>query len=1061
MLTVKLLGSPQILRDGQHLEVTRRKSRALIYYVAAQDGPVQREHLLNVFWVDNERATALQTLRTTLHGLRKDLGTSLLVDDNTVALASNSQIDVRLFEQGLENNPEDPALLETTIALYRGDFLADFLLPDTPAFDDWLVVTREHYHRLIIRAWTMLSQLQENNGNFREALRAIESALAFNPLQEDLQRESIRLMYLSGDRPAAIRRYDQLRKLLNEEMGVPPMEETRYLYDAILNDTLSATKSPAASQFNLQGRAHQQRAIGRARLRTEGERLPFTGRQQELELLHKLISSHKLVLIEGEAGIGKTRLAEEFLRTANAIPLIGAARELGHHMPYQPVIEALRSLVACRDWPELQVGLKSRLAPLWLAEVSRLLPELNPTNLPRPAGSNIADESRLWEGVNQLLIALGQQRLAVLFIDDLHWADVSTLGMLGYLIRQENTSALLFLATTRAVTPRSPLAILLQTLTRENRLERMHLTRLTAEDVTSISHILSPKFTYPLADWLMRNSEGNPFILNELILYARQEGMLYSSPDQELAINLNALSTSPVVPWTVYSVIQSRLQQLSDTAWRVLSACVAIGREFEFEVVARAAALSESAALDALDELREAGLIQAQNGMHFRFNHSLIMEVVYREVGEPRHRLMHRRVGEALESVYPQARRESQAGVIAFHFSEGLAPERAAPYAVLAGQQAARLAAWSEASTFYEMALKGAPDEQKFPILMALGEVNLQAGRAVQGSEFIRDALNLALASGEQAKINAARLALARSNLPQARYEEAINLVRQVQETSQPGEAMEAEFIWGTALSLEGADLESAANHLKTAQSLCQKQDEKQLNVMSDWAEGDFALTIADYHAYIAQMQFELGSIAAQQGDLEKAVDLYRLALETARQSQSEQGTLRQVLALNNLAYHSLLLDDPAALQYVEQGLALAEEKGLLGQQAYLYSTRGEIALAAGQLDEAEKYFKRGLATAEQLSMAERVAGLTANLGLVAIERGQTSLAIHRLSTALAQAESLGTHHLAARIRLWLVPLLPADERAAQLAAVRSFARSGGRKKLLEQVSELEKKYNI
>ncbi len=109
------------------------------------------EHLLTVFWADHERSGALQILRTTLHGLRKDLGTGLLVDDNNVALAPDGEIDARLFEKHLEEAPEDPKQLAETIALYRGDFLANFLLPDTPAFEDWLVVEREHYRRLVIR----------------------------------------------------------------------------------------------------------------------------------------------------------------------------------------------------------------------------------------------------------------------------------------------------------------------------------------------------------------------------------------------------------------------------------------------------------------------------------------------------------------------------------------------------------------------------------------------------------------------------------------------------------------------------------------------------------------------------------------------------------------------------------------------------------------------------------------------------------------------------------------------------------------------------------------------
>jgi hypothetical protein len=114
----------------------------------------------------------------------------------------------------------------------------------------------------------------------------------------------------------------------------------------------------------------------------------------------------------------------------------------------------------------------------------------------------------------------------------------------------------------------------------------------------------------------------------------------------------------------------------------------------------------------------------------------------------------------------------------------------------------------------------------------------------------------------------------------------------------------------------------------------------------------------------------------------------------------------------------------------------------------YLLSTLGEIALAANDLDLAERYFAEGLALAEQLSMPERLAGLTANLGLVARARGQNDLDIHRLSTALARADVLGTRHLAAQIRLWLAPLLPVAQAHTYLAEVRAFAEYSGRQRL-------------
>jgi hypothetical protein len=127
------------------------------------------------------------------------------------------------------------------------------------------------------------------------------------------------------------------------------------------------------------------------------------------------------------------------------------------------------------------------------------------------------------------------------------------------------------------------------------------------------------------------------------------------------------------------------------------------------------------------------------------------------------------------------------------------------------------------------------------------------------------------------------------------------------------------------------------------------------------------------------------------------------------------------------------LLSDSAAHDYASRGLQLAQEKGVLMPKPYLLSTLGEIALAANDLDLAERYFTEGLALAEQLSMPERIAGLTANLGLVARTRGQNDLAIHHLSTALARDDTLGTRHLAAQIRLWLAPLLPISKGSMQL----------------------------
>jgi len=1028
MLSINLLGTPQILVDGQPLTITRKKSRALLYYLAAHDKPVTREHLLAFFWPDQDRASAQQILRTTLHGLRKALGSDLVVEDDALSISSDVAVDVRTFETSLTAPISNFQLLTSTLQLYRGDFLTDFTLGDAADFDDWTFGQQEHYRRLAVRGYVALSKQYEDQGDFAAALDTLDRALKFDRLQEDLQRTALRLHYLAGDRAGAIRRYEALRKLLDEELGVPPMAETRALYDEIVGD-----KGLAIRDQGLGISQRQPSIVTRQSSIVTSEALPFIGRERELCVLRDAVAARQLAVIEGEPGIGKTRLAAEFLRTDKRLLLIAAAHELEHALPYQPIIEALRGLLAQPDWPVRRSQLQ--LADVWRKEVARLVPELS--DMSASAMSSAVDESRLWEGLHQFLIALARTQPIALLFDDLQWADASTLALLGYLVRSTTPDqAVAFVATLRPIAPRTPAASLLQTLTREKRIVRLSLDRLSSDETTTLAKQLSPTFAFPLADWLTRQSEGNPYILSELIQYARAHDLLQADG----TLNLNALSTAPIVPPNIYALIESRLARLSDAARRVLDAGVAAGRVFEFEVVARAAGLSDQAALDALDELRIARLIEAQggDGLHFAFDHTLTMEVAYREVGEPRHRVLHRRVAEAMEAIYGKQQLDTLSGLIAWHLIEGGDVQRAAPYAVRAGELAMNFAAWREAIEFFEHALQAnLPEAQRVEILSALGRAHLNAGQSDRAAETYRAALRLA--APHSVESHELQLALAQALLSQARYAEAIDLMQHVRAHGQPDQQIGAELIWGAALSIEGADLSEATQHLQTAERLLRQADRPA-------------------PTQLAQATFEMGSIAAQQGDLPRAVEQYRQTLAIVEHATEPETLAFRVLAYNNLAYHLHLMGDASAIEYVQAGLQFAIDNGILGFQPYLLSTLGEILLARGDNDAAEKNFNEALAMSERLSIPERLAGLMANLGLVAQKRGENALAIHRLSTALARAEALNLKHLSAQIRVWLAPLLPVDEARAHLAEARTIAESSGRKRLLEEIESANKR---
>jgi DNA-binding SARP family transcriptional activator len=1035
LVTVLLLGTPQILLDDRPLHGLRRKNRALVYYLAAYNKPVTRNQTLNLFWPDHERPAAQHILRTMLHALRKHIGNALQAEDDFLLLRDVA-VDTRTFQTGLNTPASHPGPLNSTLALYRGDFLQDFTLPDTPAFDDWLSAERERYRLLAIRGLAHLSRLHEQQRSYTAALDAIERALAFDLLQEDLQRDALRLHYLAGDRTGAIRRYDTLVKLLDQELGVPPMAETRALYDAIISDTpgplhLTEQLPPIKP---IQTAPSPSPAISPAFL-------PFTGRAAQMRMLQVALSPGKLILIEGEPGIGKTRLVEEFLaswpQNWQQRPLIlrGTAYETEQGLPYQPLADALRALFNEPEWPILSAGME--MAPAWLAEVTRLVPELAAYFPGTPAPLPTADESRLWESMKQFFLHLARQRPVLLFVDDLHWADTATQGLLGYLARRSASSLLFLMATARSPMRDSQLARLLQTLRHENRLERLSLLALTEADSLALARHFSSRESQPLFDWLVRHAEGNPYFLTELLRYAFSAGLLTGSGE----VNEELLSWTPVLPPTIQNLILSRLVRLSEDARRILELAAVVGSEFSAEVVAQASLLPENTLMNGFDELQVVGLIQPCEN-EFKFDHSLTMEVIYQQMGPIRRSTLHRQIGEALEALYTQ-RIDSVAGSLAYHFTRAKTAERAAPYAFRAGKRAAALAAWAEAITFYEQALEEQVDDlERAAIFLALGTAHFHSGNFAAATDTLYIALDLAKAGGDLSAMELAHVFLTQSLLPQARYPEAIGLAEELRRNGPPELAISAEFNWGTGLGVQSAYPAQAELHLREAQRLLERLEHDGVPNPS--------------HVTLALIKYQLVGVLSQQGKYAEAVTQALEALHLAEADDTALDLLRRIMVYNHVAHNLNLLADPAAADYARRGIQLAREKGSLSHLPYLLSTSGEIALSQNHLDEAEAFFQEGLTIAEQIPVPERIAGLTANLGLIALRRGQQEQARQRLFSARKQADALGARHLVVRICLWLAPLLPAREAFDLLNEARAIALTSGFEQLVKEVIQLE-----
>ncbi len=374
-LSLRVLGELQVLKDGVPVQAFESdKVRALLAYLAVEAAQAHRRGtLLGLLWPDYPEEAARHNLRQALYNLRLGLGDHtarppyLLITRESIQFnrASDYSLDLDEFnahysawKKNLGREGVTPsalvAPLEAMVQLYRGEFLQQFYLEDSEAFEDWLLVQREAVHRRVMKALTTLANEYEHRADFSTARRYARRQLELDPWREEAHRQVMRLLALEGQRSAALAQYEHCRRVLAEELGVEPSPQTRDLYEQIRSGTLKPrverpTQVPAAPLHNL-----------------PVSLTPFIGREQELAELGRLMAEPacRCLTLVGPGGIGKTRLAlqaadqqrHEFAQGIAFIPLasvdsveavipaIAGAINLAFYGPIDPKVQLLNYL---------------------------------------------------------------------------------------------------------------------------------------------------------------------------------------------------------------------------------------------------------------------------------------------------------------------------------------------------------------------------------------------------------------------------------------------------------------------------------------------------------------------------------------------------------------------------------------------------------------------------------------------------------------------------------------------------------------------------------------------
>ncbi len=683
MLKIRLLGSFQISHNEKPLKEFHqlRLQALLVYLLLHAHTPQSRQQLAFHFWPDSSEKQARSNLRKLLFKLRKALPTpdDFLKQDHLIVQwrpDAAFTLDVaelqKLLQSGNHTNAEQLAKIAT---LYQGELFPACL-------DEWILPIRQKLRQDMMRGLAQLINLYEHQREYQAGIRYAQQLITLDPLNEAGYRRLMQLHALNGDRTAALQHYQNCAAILQRELGAEPDEETQSIYQQLLRqaqlDDWRVTPTPFDTP--LVGRDTEWRTL-----------LTAWGQAQQRQ-------AH-FVSIAGEAGIGKTRLAEELLAWASAQGIRTArtrSYEAEGTLAYAPVTEWLRSMA-------LKPAL-NKLGHVWLCEVAHLLPELLnefPQLSPPSPLSEAWQRHRFFEALARAVLI--DRTALLLLIDDLQWCDSETLMWLRYLLRFDARAKLLVVGTWRRETVDAvhPLQTLLRDLANANQLTNIEVTTLSAQETAALAQQLAERpITNREIQQLYTVTEGHPLFVIETVRSLGDESLAMGRT-QPHAANGNASQLPPKVE----HIIQARLTQLSTAAREFINIAATIGRQFTLAVIAQASQREIETLLPLLDELCNRRIIRERRANEYDFSHDLLREVAYRTLSETRRQYHHQQVAEALEQLYANDR-GPVAGQLAAHFEAANRPERALTYYGEAATAAFQIYALQEVHDFCQQGLR-------------------------------------------------------------------------------------------------------------------------------------------------------------------------------------------------------------------------------------------------------------------------------------------------------------------------------------------------------------------
>ncbi|GAB4202562.1 MAG: hypothetical protein OHK0022_25880 [Roseiflexaceae bacterium] len=1069
-LRIALLGPLVVWRGDEPIPDTawrsRQERRLLALLLTVRGQALGADQIIDRLWPDADPAGAAVTLRSAVSSLRRTLepelppraasryiltrhagyawntasGAWIDVDEFLACLAEEGRRSAGVWGSRPADSPDvavgQAALagLERAVALYRGDYLADE--PGAP----WADAERERLRERFLQALQVLAERYAAQGQPGRAIDQARRGLAHDPLREPLYRVLMLAQVQSGDTAGALRTYERCRAVLVDALGSEPSPQTRDLHGAILRgDSLGAPAAPTRSATPPPAPA--------PRAATPPERRPtrLIGRERELAELHGWLDAWArgrggIITIVGEAGIGKSRLAEEVRQMGLArggLALTLRATALERNLPFAPLSDAVRPLL--RAAPDDALRQVPRAA---LAEIADLLPMLRerlpdlPSLPPVPPAEH---QNRLLDGLVDLARALASAQPLLVICDDAQWADAATLMALGRLARlAPRRPILIVLAYRSEELPDNPaLHTLLRSLGREMLLRPLLLTRFDREEVAHFLADLAhtdPHPLAPLASRLAARTGGNPLFLTVAV-----QTLLETHSAPSLAALLPSLDSDASLPDlsgapAVRDLVLSRLASLPPPERALLEALALLGRPASLDLVEL---LAGPQALDTAQTLLERQFLIEQEG-RLMFSHDLVRSTVAAALSAPQRRRLHRTIADALQTLHRDEPARAAEQLLHLRGSGRGAEAELLRAAISAGDYARSSLAYQQALQHYDTALEAArrmPDPPPTELRRAFAGLLLTHEALLDWDGITATARRYEQWAAGQPTAQPPIITTGRLVLLRALMGDPAGAVELSQQAGAGGQTppVVADMLRRTATILRPVEVWVAEPQPFLVPEPLPGQPAEELPASVGAGEA-------------AQLLFQIGWAALTQGLLREAEPCLRRAYELA--TATGQAAAAVVSALQLAHLHSLRGEATATEQWLARSLDLAQAASEAAW-ASLWPRihQGFLWLLDDQFEQARTRFEEMDAQLAALPafQAHRVS-VRAGLGLLALARSEPDEAARLLGEAVASPHLYGFVYVAAQHGLARLAALRGDmdqARAILRHALNYSARRG------------------